>query len=70
MNRGEILEQIRNLIGGNSDMSLFERYSTSELKRILDDMKKVEVETGSSVNNSIILAGAFLILAIIVLKKL
>lgn len=70
MNRGEILEQIRNLIGGNSDMSLFERYSTSELKKILDDMKKVEVTTGSSVNNSIILAGAFLILAIIVLKKL
>ena len=70
MNRWEILEQIRNLIGGNSDMSLFDRYSTSELKRILDDMKKVEVTTGSSVNNSIILAGAFLILAIIVLKKL
>lgn len=70
MNRGEILEQIRNLIGGNSDMSLFDRYSTSELKRILDDMKKVEVTTGNSVNNSIILAGAFLILAIIVLKKL
>lgn len=70
MNRGEILEQIRNLIGGNSDMSLFERYSTSELKLILDDMKKVEVTTGSSVNQTVILAGAFLILAIIVLKKL
>lgn len=70
MNRSEILDQIKSLIGGNSNMSLFERYSTSELKKILDDMKKVEVETGSSVNNSIILAGAFLILAIIVLKKI
>ena len=70
MNRGEILEQIRNLIGGNSDMSLFERYSTSELKKILDDMKRVEVTTSSSVNNTVILAGAFIILAIIVLKKL
>lgn len=70
MNRGEILEQIRQLIGGNSDMSLFERYSTSELKKILDDMKKVEVTTGSSVNNTVILAGAFIILGIILLKKL
>ena len=70
MNRQEILENIRQLIGGNSDMSLFERYSTSELKKILDDMKKVEVTTGSSVNNTVILAGAFIILGIILLKKL
>lgn len=70
MNRWEILEQIRQLIGGNSDMSLFERYSTSELKKILDDMKRVEVTTSSSVNNTVILAGAFIILAIILLKKL
>lgn len=70
MNRSEILDQIKGLIGGNSDMSLFERYSTSELKRILDDMKKVEVTTGNSVNQTVILAGAFIILAIVLLKKL
>lgn len=70
MNRSEILDQIKGLIGGNSDMSLFERYSTSELKRILDDMKKVEVTTGSSVNQTVILAGAFILLAIVLLKKL
>ena len=70
MNRSEILDQIKSLIGSNSDMSLFERYNTSELKRILDDIKKVEVTTGSSVNQTVILAGAFIILAIVLLKKL
>lgn len=71
MNRQEILQQIQQYISGSGgDISLYERYSTSDLKKILDDLKRVNVVADTSITNVVILAGAFLILGIIVLKKL
>ena len=69
MNRQEILSSIKELVGSNSDMSLFDRYSTSELKKILDDMKKVQVVADPSIQQTVILAGCFLILAVVILVK-
>lgn len=57
MDRQEILNQIQQLTGANqSGMSLFDRYKTSELKRILDDMKTVKVGVDRSIINAILLA--------------
>ena len=73
MNRSEILaaiaDSLRGINGGNVDMSVYDMYSTSELKKILDDMKTVKVEASDNITNLVILAGAFLVLAIVILKK-
>lgn len=62
MLRTDILNEITSLTGESTDF--YEMYSTSQLKKILDDIKTVNINT-SSVNNSILLLG--LVAAIIVL---
>lgn len=62
MLRTEILNEITNITGESTD--LYEMYSTSQLKKILDDIKTVNINT-SNVNNSILLLG--LVAAVIVL---
>lgn len=73
MTREKLLENIGKEIGGG-DTTLFERYSNSELKKILDDMKTVKVESGESTKKTIlvpvIIAVVGLIVAVILWKKL
>ena len=73
MTREKLLENIGIEIGGG-DTTLFERYSNSELKKILDDMKTVKVESGESTKKTIlvpvIIAVVGLIVAVILWKKL
>lgn len=54
--------------GGGGNWDLWERYSTSDLKQIFNDITTVRVKTDSSVNMSILLVGSFLVLAIYILK--
>lgn len=73
MTREKLLENIQQQIVGG-DTTLFERYSNSELKKILDDMKTVKVESGESTKKTIlvpvIIAVVGLIVAVILWKKL
>lgn len=73
MTREKLLENIGKEIGGG-DTTLFERYNNSELKKILDDMKTVKVESGESTKKTIlvpvIIAVVGLIVAVILWKKL
>ena len=56
--RQKLLEQIQQLTGASgSGMGLFERYTNSELKRIIDDMKTVKVGVDHSIINAILLVG-------------
>ena len=74
MTREKLLENIKKEIGGNSDMTLFERYSNSELKQILDDMKSVTVKTDKSSKNAIlvpVIVGVLgIIIAVVLYKEL
>lgn len=69
MERFDILQQIQNLTGStNEQMNAFEKYSTSDLKRILNDMLTFRVKTDPSVNTTIIFAGIIILLIIYIAK--
>lgn len=69
-NRTDIITTIINLTGGNqvTDFSLYDKYTTSQLKAILDDIKTVRIKADKSIYRVIILGGIFIILGIAILK--
>ena len=73
MTREKLLESIQEQIGGG-DTTLFERYSNSELKKILDDMKTVTVKSDESTKKTFVVpvvsAVVGLIVAVILWKRL
>lgn len=69
MERFDILQQIQSLTGStNEQMNAFEKYSTSDLKRILNDMLTFRVKTEPSVNTTITFAGIIILLIIYIAK--
>lgn len=69
MERFDILQQIQNLTGStNEQMNAFEKYSTSDLKRILNDTLTFRVKTDTSVNTTITFAGIIILLIIYIAK--
>lgn len=73
MTREKLLESIQEQIGGG-DTTLFERYSNSELKKILDDMKTVTVKSDESTKKTlvvpVVIAVFGLIIAVVLWKTL
>lgn len=67
MLRQDILNEISLATG--EDVSLYEKYSTSDLKKILDDIMVVKVAADSSINGTILLIGIFILLAITLIRK-
>lgn len=63
--REDLLDQIERITGDNR--SLYEKYSTSDLKQIVADLLTVRVDT-SNVNMTVMLAGIFVLLAIYLFK--
>ena len=73
MNRNEIIEKLKSLVAGGtiSENQQWERYSTSDLKKILDDMLTVtvEVKPAQTFNMTIVLLGVFAILGIVLVTQ-
>ena len=65
MNREEIINKLMKLQGrGEESRTLYERYSTSQLKSIMNDLLTFRVATDPTVNNTIIFTGIMILLII------
>ena len=73
MDRNELIYSIlANKGEGQENWDLYERYSTSQLKAILDDLLtvKFQVTADGSIIRVAIIAGVFIVLGIVLLKRL
>ena len=73
MDRNELIYAIlANRGEGQENWDLYERYSTSQLKAILDDILtvKFQVTADGSIIRVAIIAGVFIVLGIVLLKRL
>ena len=65
MNREEIINKLMELQGrGEESRTLYERYSTSQLKSIMNDLLTFRVAIDPTVNNTIIFTGIMILLII------
>lgn len=73
LEKTELLDKIK---GFGYDSSLFEKYQASDLKLILDDIKKIEVEatakseTRKDITKWVLIGIGGILAAIIIIKKL
>lgn len=65
--REDIITQLMQ-VQGSDDRSLYEKYSTSDLKRILEDALTVRFAADGSIGTTIVIAGIVLLLIIYVAK--
>lgn len=73
MERNNLIRQILSLKGEQSDnWDLYEKYSTSDLKRILNDLLTVRVNVGvsNSVMRTVAVAGVFVVFGLIIVFKI
>lgn len=74
MDRNSIIRTILEKLGldpdNNENWDVYEKYSTSQLKAILNDIMTVRVSVDGSVYRSLIIGGVFVVLAIVLWRRL